>query len=171
MRIKNLLILAILLIPGLFISCDEDDDLKVENSSTHPVSGDWTVTYKVETSPNVFEDIYGVGETHLLVYNTAADNGQEIWVDDHGNFWAYKVKANVNMSNLTFSGSELGNQSELDDPTNENQVTITDGKVIKDGTMVTGARTDSIYFRVSFSDDEAPYGTIYHVSGHRSTGF
>ncbi|MFT2007289.1 lipid-binding protein [Pontibacter sp. 13R65] len=165
MKIKNLLILPILLSVGFLAACDDDDDPKVEYTSTYPVSGDWTVTYKVETSPGVFEDIFDIGETELLIYNTAENNGQQIWIDDHGNFWTFKVKANVDMASLTFSGNELINQEYA------SQVTIADGKVMKDATMVSGARTDSIYFKVSFSDDEEPYGTIYHVSGHRGTGF
>ena len=164
MKIKYLFV-GLLLSVGILTSCEKDDP-EVELTSVKQAAGQWNVTYKVETSPGVFEDIFHVGYTHLSTYNTAANTGEQIWVDDEGNFWDYKVKSNFDPSNLTLSGSELENTSY------ESKVTITDGKIILDeGRSKTGVQTDSIYFRVSFNDDDEPYGTIYHVSGHRVTGF
>ena len=176
MKIKYSLVLTMLLSLGFLSSCDKDDDPEVENMATYPVSGDWYVNYEVETSPGVFEDIYGVGPTHLLVYNTAANTPDEIWIDDQGNFWNYKVKTGVNMQDLTFSANEAVSASMQKNQAGDMvpydiKVNITDGKVFKDATKAHGVQIDSIYFNVSFEDDAEPFGTVYRVTCHRSTGF
>jgi hypothetical protein len=160
---KKLLLLPLLLSLGFLSSCNEDDEPEVEYMATYPVSGEWVVDYYVETSPGQLELI--APHTQLRAYNTAANVPTEIWLDDQGSFWDYKVRSGLNMTDLTFSGAELQNES------NDSKVTLTEGKVIKNGTKVNGIQADSISFKVSFDDDETPYGTTYHASGHRSTGF
>ena len=169
MKIKSLFyILAMVPFAGFFSSCDDDDDIDIEYTAAYPLSGDWTVTYSVDDGAGGFQPL--VENTELLIYNTAANEPNEVWVDDHGNFWDFKVKTPADLNNRTFGGEALLNVSY------ESEVTITDGQVILNGAEENGLMRDSIYFRVSFSDDEdadgpAPYGTIYHVYGHRSTGF
>ncbi|WP_161890091.1 lipid-binding protein [Pontibacter russatus] len=170
MKKTYLYFLAILLSVGFLSSCERDAP-EIEYTSTFPVSGEWWVTYKVETSPGVFVDAGG-GYSTLLTYNTSDNSGDSIWIDDQGHFWTYKVKAPVNMQNLTFGVEEAPNAAY------ESMVTIADGKVLLNAAeSKTGVQTDSIYFKVSFSDEEdedenvTPYNTIYHVSGHRRTGF
>ncbi len=169
MRNKFLYLLVVLFSVGALSSCEKDAP-EVKYTATYPVSGEWWVTYKVETSPGVFEDIYHTGYTPLLTYNTAANKPDEIWVDDQGNFWNYKVKSGLNIGSRSFSVKEALNLA-LDSegkPYNI-KVNITDGKVIKDGGLSkTKIKTDSIYFKAEFSDEP---GTVYHVSGHRRTGF
>lgn len=169
MKIKYLYNLAFILCAGLLFSCEKDEP-EVQYTATYPVSGEWWVTNKVETSPGVFEDVYSLGHTPLLTSNTAANTANEIWISDEGNFWNYKIKAGVQIDNRTFSvlnavNTTLDNEGE---PYNI-KVTITDGKVIeKGGLSRSKVQTDSIYFRATFEDDP---GVIYHVSGHRRTGF
>jgi len=162
MKLKKLLILPFLLSLGFLSSCDQDDEPEIEYMATYPVSGEWVVNYYVENSAGELEKI--APHTQIRAYNTAANVPTEIWIDDQGTFWDYKVRAGLNMSDLSFSGTELENQSY------ESKVTITDGKVIRNGTSIKGIPADSIYFRVSFDDDEEPYSTIYHAAGHRSNG-
>lgn len=169
MRQKYTYILILFLTLGFVSACDDDDDVEIGYTATYPLSGDWTVTYSIETSPGEFEPL--VEHAELLIYNTAENVATEVWVDDHGNFWDFKVKTPANVSALTFGGENLTNVSY------ESVVTITDGQVFRDAVQVNGIQRDSIYFQVSFNDDEDangdpdPFGTIYHVYGHRSTGF
>jgi hypothetical protein len=156
-----------LLITAALLSGCEKDDPEVAYTAVGKAAGEWWVTYKVETSPGVFEDIYGVGYTPLLSYNTSDNAPNQIWLDDDGNFWPYKFKSSFDASNLTMAATNAPSivQSQNTDFT----VTVTEGKVVLGGGMSrTKVPTDSIYFRAEFSDDP---GTIYHVSGHRRTGF
>ncbi len=150
---KNIfyLIMAIL----IFASCDEKEDYTQINSSVVEVAGEWWVNY--------VDGEYESGYTKLITFNTAADNGQEFWISDEHNFWAYKVKCPVNTANLTFSGTDLpNNEYDVD-------IQILDGKIIEDGALSTsGVVTDSIYFQVEFGDEP---GVIYTASGWRKTGF
>ncbi|WP_276499079.1 lipid-binding protein [Pontibacter litorisediminis] len=169
MKLKYTLFLALFLSLGFFTSCDDDDEDDIDFTATYPISGTWSVTYSIETAPGQFEPL--AEHSELLIYNTAANVPTEVWVDDEGNFWDFKVKTPINIANLTFGGESLENMSY------NSQVTITDGQVFLNAVEVNSIMRDSIYFRVSFSDDEDaegnpdPFGTIYHVYGHRSTGF
>lgn len=144
------------------IACQEDPE--PGGMETEELAGEWWVTYQVETSPGVLEDIAG-GYYKMMTYNTAS-NTDSIWIDDLEHFWEYKVKAKVGLANNTFSVSEGSNF------VYESAVTIENGKVlVGQGKSVSGVKTDSIYFEVSFDDDATPYETKYIVSGHRRTGF
>ncbi|PRY08994.1 lipid-binding putative hydrolase [Pontibacter ummariensis] len=169
MKLKLIPGLSLFLLLGALSSCEKEDP-EVTYTATYPVSGEWWVTYKVETSPGVFEDVEHVGYTPLLTYNTAANTASQIWVDDRGNFKNYKVRSGLDMSKLSFAVNEAVNTA-LDEDAKpvDGNVTIQDGKVfIGSGLSRSKVKTDSIYFRVEFSDDP---GTTYHVSGHRRTGF
>ncbi|ARS36383.1 lipid-binding protein [Pontibacter actiniarum] len=163
MKLKYTLLLLTFLSFGFLTSCDDDDDEDIDYTATYPISGDWTVTYSIETSPGEFLPL--VENEELLIYNTAANVPTEVWVDDDGHFWDFKVKTPVDISSLTFGGENLQNVSY------NSQVNISNGQVFLNAVEVNTIMRDSIYFQVSFSDDEEPYGTIYHVYGHRSTGF
>jgi hypothetical protein len=163
MKFKNIFLLAGLLSLGFLSSC-EQDEADMEVMATYPISGDWVVNYYVADGTGKLEEI-GYNGVQVLAYNTAANKGTEIWIDDHGTFWDYKVKATVNMADLSFAGKELTNVSYED-----SKVTLTDGKVIKNGTKSNGAPSDSISFKVAFNDDKTPYGTTYIAAGHRYNG-
>jgi hypothetical protein len=165
MKIKYLLPLAFLLPLCFFTSCDEYDDEEITYVATFPASGTWAVTFNIETSPGQFEQV--ADPANLSVYNTAANTPDRMWIDDLHHFWDFKVNVPLNKADLSFSANAVQNVAY------ESQVTITDGKVFVMGTQVNGNPADSIYFRASFSDDGTPtdpdpYGTIYHIFGHRA---
>ena len=119
------------------------------------ISGEWWVEYT--------DGDYYSGLTKLIISNTAADNGQEIWISDEHNFWEYKVKCPVDMKNLTFSGIDL------EDIEHDILIQINGGKMLVDAAKSTsGVVTDSLYFEIEFADDP---GNIYQASGWRKTGF
>jgi len=160
-------IFSISLLLVLFTSCEEE--VEIWESSTNELDGNWYVHY----DHSVYgQDPFGVGLTPLFTYNTAANNGQEIWLTDEANFWDYKVRVPADPENLTF-----GSQDVLTNVVEgyEIGVRVTNGKVIKDAVQVpSGVTVDSIYFEVWFEDLVDATGiendTLY-VSGYRKTGF
>ncbi len=148
-------------------SCTEDPE--VWDSKVLELSGDWFVRYDHESYG---EDPFGSGFTPLMTFNTAKDDGTEIWITDDGNFWDYKVKVNVNASNLTF-GSDQALVNSVDGY--EIGVKIMNGKIIKNAvTQPSGYVSDSIYFEIWFEDLEDATGIANDkllVGGFKRSGF
>lgn len=148
-------------------SCTEDPE--VWDSKVLELSGDWFVRYDHESYG---EDPFGSGFTPLMTFNTAKDDGTEIWITDDGNFWDYKVKVNVNASNLTF-GSDQALVNSVDGY--EIGVKIMNGKIIKNAvTQPSGYVSDSIYFEIWFEDLEDQTGIANDkllVGGFKRSGF
>lgn len=136
-------------------SCDLKEDYEVEKSKVVDAAGQWYVKY----STDGYESDYIL----LNTFNTSADDGKEFWITDNDEWWHYKVKCPINVSNLTFSGEDLANESY------DIKIQVTNGKVLKNaGKSTSGVVTDSIYFELEFEDDP---GTIYQAAGVRRTGY
>ncbi len=162
-------ILFLLIAVFLFSSCDVKDDFENEESPLVEMAGEWYVHY----DHNVYgPDPFGVGYTSLVTYNTSADDGNEMWINDEGNFWTYQVKIPVNLTALTF-GSQDTVINHIDGY--DIKVLVRNGKIIKDAsTRESGAIADSIYFEMWFEDLEGSTGIAGDtliVSGYRRTGF
>jgi hypothetical protein len=164
---KKIYFFLLLITTAACFSACEKDDPEVGYTAIGKATGEWWVTYQVETSPGVFEDIFHLGHTPLLSYNTADNAPNQIWLDDQGNFWPFKFKSGFEAGTMTFSAT---NAPSIVQSNNKNfTATVTGGKVILGGGLSrTKVVTDSIYFQIEFSDEP---GTIYHASGHRRTGF
>ncbi len=156
----------------LFTACDKDE---AGGTATQAMAGEWYVSVDlVDDNGDLFYsgvDFFGLSEHMLLnTYNTAANSSTEMYVDDLGNFWDYKVRVNCNVKSLTFSSNGAVANEAYDDC----DVTIEDGKIMYGAaTTPHGTPADSIVFYVSFSDDSYPdyYGYAkYKVSGYRYTG-
>ena len=152
---------------SLFVSCDEGGEPDPGATATVEMAGDWYVKLLVNGI-----DIYGIGYYQFSTYNTAANNGTEMWFDDH-ELWPSKVKASINLSSLTFSGADLENEYYYTPSGSTTKVypkaTITNGQIYKGGAVApSGTVVDSITFDVEYSDDP---GTIYQVAGYKRTGF
>ena len=144
---KKVIYLLMMCAGVLLFSCEKDE---IGGTATEALAGEWTVTVDaVDGSGNVVEeDFFGLGRVMLNTYNTAANLPTEMYVDDLGNFWEYKVKVQSDVNTLTFATSGAA-------------------------TTPHGTPADSIVYYVSFSDDEYPaqYGYAkYKVSGYRYTG-
>jgi hypothetical protein len=164
---KNILLGALILL--IISSCDLKDDYENEMSPVVAVAGEWYVHYD---HPVYGADPFGAGYTSLITYNTSADDGTEIWINDNGNFWTYQVKLPVDISALTFGTLDtLINAVEGYDI----KVLVRNGKVIKDVSVrPSGAIADSIYFELWFEDLAGATGIdsdTLIVSGYRRTGF
>lgn len=143
-----------------FVSCEKVESVPDESGIVaEDMMGSWYVEFLVDGT-----DVYGLGFNKLNTYNTSANDGTSMWIDDNEHTWYFKVKCPINLSDQTFSGTGL--YSNVDDY--EVDVNITNGKITKDGvTSPSGVTTDKIYFEAEFSDDP---GTIYQLVGYRYTG-
>jgi hypothetical protein len=158
-----LYLLALISTTGFLSACEKDDP-EVGHTAIGKAAGEWWVTYQVETDPGVFEDL--VGYVPLLSYNTSDNSPNQIWLDE-GNVWPFKFKSGFDGNTMSFTATNAA--SIVKSGGNNFTVTVTTGKVILGGGLSkTKVPTDSIYFQAEFSDDP---GTIYHISGHRRTGF
>lgn len=145
---------------SLVFSCDKIEDAEIGGTNLEDMSGDWYVELLVDGS-----DIYGIGHSLISTYNTATDDGTEIWIDDLHHIWDFKVKSSVNTDSMTFSGTDLPNNVDGYDI----NVTISNGAIVKDGATTSGGNTsDSITFDAVFSDDPT---TTYQLVGYKRTGF
>lgn len=153
-----------------FSSCEKEE---IGGVATQELAGEWLVIVDaVDADGNIViadADFFGLGYIHLDTYNTFSNTSTEMWLDDLQNFWAYKVKVDVDFNGRTFQSADA--QNEYYDIT----VDISNGEILYDATTTpSGSAADSIVFNVNFSDDTYPvdYGfDSYRVSGYRYTGF
>lgn len=162
---KNKISLLLLALFALTLwSCDEGGNPDAGGTTTQAFAGDWFIS-AVDTNGDVLFE-------HALhsTYNSAA-NDNTFWIDDHTNGWWLKGKVEANLGDLTFaSNGAVENIIDVPGQGPQGEVTITEGKVIKNGGVSRGGHVvDSIYFRVHFSYDVDGYDIIH--SGHKRTGF
>lgn len=177
-------IFALMAMLVAFTSCEKDE---VENTATMEAAGEWHVTFAAldENGEVVDPDWFGDGVYNIATSNTAANVPNKMYVIDYVNYFVpYQVEVDLDLNNLTFKATDAenlygpGNYEDIfgeDTPVGE-RVTITDGKIIKNGTTTpSGMPADYIEFYVSFSDDILPaafgVNSKYKVSGFRYTGF
>ena len=161
-----------MLFAAVLTSCEKEE---VGNTNTVSLAGQWYVTVDAaDESGNLvegFEDLFGPGRHLLVTSNTAANTPNEMIIDDLGNFWAYRVKVTCDVNTLTFATGSQTVPNLNGDPI---EVTISNGKIVKDGGVQNnGSKADYIEFYVNFSDDQYPaaYGYAkYHVYGIRYSG-
>jgi hypothetical protein len=150
------------LVAMLTISCDEDgyDDYNPGNTPAASMSGEWYINITDEASGDVI--------VSNALHRTYDDNNGGLWVSDRltaTTFSGYALESAVSydLKNLTFGGNNLPNLAD------KTVVTITEGKIIKDGARSeSGAVVDSIYFKAVF--DYEP-GNTYIYAGRGRTGF
>lgn len=164
---KNILkyLFVALFIVGMS-SCAKEE---IGGTAVQDMCGEWYVMVDgVDASGNVvIEDPFGLGYFPIYTYNTNANVPTEMYVDDQGAFWAFRVIVNVDYAAKTFSATNA-----LDDY-NEITVDINNGKIEKDGAKSqAGYTADGISFIVKFEDDEyvGEYYDQLWVHGYRRTG-
>lgn len=167
---RKILIFSLSLIFLSLTSCLEETD--VWDSSVKDVSGEWFVRYDHSDDPDTGygEDPYGYGYLKLFTFNTAADDGKEIWITGTDFRVKYKSVIAVNPGSLTF-----GSDTDVDNTlVNGATVKIINGKVMKAvAVQPSGYVADSIYFEIVFSNLDisgTPDDTL-RVGGFRRTGF
>ncbi len=140
--LKNLSFLFFALALSIsFVSCEKVESVPDESGIVaEDMMGSWYVQFLYEG-----EDIYGIGTVRINTYNTSANDGTAMWIDDNENTWWFKVECPINSSAQTFSGTGL--YSDYDGYIID--VNITDGQITKGGiTSPSGVTTDKISFGV-----------------------
>lgn len=166
--IKTLKYTLLVLLTGLMAACEKEE---IGGTETESLAGEWMVTVDAVKFDGtvVLEDPFGMGYFQILTYNTAANNPNEMFVSDMGNFWEFTCKIPCDAVAQTFGSSTPVPNMDYDC-----NVTITNGKVVYKGTLSpSGATVDAIEFMVNFDDDDYPaaYGyDTYLVKGYRRTG-
>lgn len=149
-----------------FTACDVETDEDAGGTEVMKMAGFWDVTVDVidENGDVLYEDPYGMGTVSIMTYNTAANNATEMWLDDQGNFWAFKMRVDVNYGARTFSCAEKDYDAD-----GTGTAVVTDGKILEGAAKnLHGMPNDSIVFNIKFSDDD--YGFTYRISGQRYWG-
>ena len=152
---KKYLIYIMLLFVLAFSSCDIKEEYEQINSGVMEASGEWWIKFS--------KTGYETGYLKVLTFNTAADDGKEIWISDKGNWKNIMFKCPVDVMALSFAGTNLTNTEST------NKIVVKNGKIVKNGGQSTsGVITDSISFEIEFSDEP---GVVYKAVGTRKTGF
>lgn len=161
---KKVIYLCLMMLAAVsFSSCDKEE---IGNTSTVALAGEWMVTVDAINADGsiLYEDPYELGSFLLLTYNTNADDGKEIWVNDLKTLWNFAVKVPCNIEGLSF-----GSQTPVENFKYDCGVTLWDGKVTINGTLSPSQMpVDAIEFKVTFDDDD--YELTYWVHGYRRTG-
>uniref|UniRef100_UPI0032180252 lipid-binding protein n=1 Tax=uncultured Draconibacterium sp. TaxID=1573823 RepID=UPI0032180252 len=152
---KKYLIYMLAFVSIILSSCDEKEDFEQINSQVVDAAGEWWIKFS--------KTDYETGYLKVLTFNTADDVATEMWISDEGNWKNIKFKCPVDVSSLTFEGSNL------DDINSESTIEVSNGKIeLGAGLSTTGVVTDKISFEIKFSDEP---GVIYNATGTRKTGF
>lgn len=140
-------------------SCKKEEE--VGGTAMQKMAGEWYLHLSMDGGKTFGDDYY-----HFSTYNTADNSSSTMWLDDLGTFWDIKGKVSVNLADMSFNGTDIVNQKY------ESKFTITDGKLLEKAAKAAGSKTvtDSLYFKVKFSDDDDP-NTEYVLAGYRKTGF
>ncbi|MHB9054974.1 MAG: lipid-binding protein [Paludibacteraceae bacterium] len=161
---KKYLILLFAAFALTFTSCEKGTDPGA--TATQDMSGEWWVTATYKNSAGATRK-YGPFE--MYTYNTAANTPKEMWLDDQGNFWLYKIKVNLDYTNKLFTANAAANTAIYKGAVYDITMNVTEGKVLKNAAKTpSGMPADSISYTIEFSDDP---GTLYHIGGFRRTGF
>ena len=159
-----------LLVVAMVASCSKEE---IGGTASQEMAGQWYVSVdgideNGEVIPGL-EDFFYDGRQIILTYNTAANDGKELYVDDQENIWEFIVRTKSDLSTLTFATDGVAENEYYD-----SGVTITNGKILKNaGRQNNGSPADSIVFNVYFDDDPdtAQKGHAgYRVSGIRYSG-
>jgi len=156
---KKVLYLATLLLCMTFTACEKEE---IGHTAAESLAGEWYVQANVVLADGtVKEDPYGLGQFKIMTYSTSANSGSEIWIDDSGNFWDFKIKVSSDAVSQTFNAQ--GAQNVKYDCT----VNV-DGRILPGaGKQKNGSVSDYITMDVEFSDEP---GTIYRLEGVRYSG-
>ena len=126
--------------------------------------GQVTYSYKSSQTGDMTYD----GNTLTILgktYNTADNSMNQMWLDDNGEFWAFKMKVDVDYQARTFSCPEKDYDAD-----GTGTAVVTGGKILEGAAKnLHGMPNDSIVFNIKFSDDDD--NNTFRLSGQRYTGF
>jgi hypothetical protein len=92
---KRIIYLGIIVTLVTFSSCQKKSDIGGTNAQK--MANEWWVQLFDPSGALVWPAANN--RSHIATYNTSANSG-EIWVDDQGEVWDFKVKANANLDHV-----------------------------------------------------------------------
>ncbi len=165
---KNILkYFSLCLLIAAMSACEKEE---IGGTAVQEMAGEWYVMVDgVDADGNVvFENPFGMSYVTLYTFNTNDNNPNQMYIDDEGSIWAFKVIANVDYNAMTFSATGA-----IDEYYGIS-VDILNGKIVKDGAKSqAGYTADSISFMVKFEDDpyiDEGYWDYLWIHGYRRTG-
>lgn len=182
---RNLIYILFLIALMAFAACNKDQELlklenysnpNVGNSSTYPLNGEYWVhmdtAHIAGTDTTWSIDPFGFLHQKIELYNTAANNGDSLWLENDSVFnqfnligLAFKSKIACNPSKLSFGSLNAPNIVAY-----YSTVNVMDGWLkLKAAKSLTGVTVDSISFYYMYNA-MAP-GLLIRISGIRRTGF
>lgn len=150
-----------------FAGCSTETSEEPGGTNVQKMAGRWDVQVDVvdESGSVLYKDLYELGTITIMTYNTADNSSNQMWLDDNGEFWAFKMKVDVDYQARTFSCPEKDY-----DAAGTGTAIVTGGKILEGAAKnLHGMPNDSIVFNIKFSDDDNNF--TYRVSGQRYTGF
>lgn len=155
----KILMLSLLLITACSPN-EEYEDYTVVESSVKSMAADWWV---IALEPDGVTPAFGGDYVQVTTTNTAADDGLTMIIDDHRNWFEFRTKIDVNLSDRTFTGTD---NVEL---YYDAEIVLQNGNMTSNTyTTLTGTSVDEIYFEAEF--DWFP-GITFIFKGHKRTGF
>lgn len=179
MKIKNIFLIGVACLSlyscEFLDSLDDYKDPDVKYTATYPLNGEWYIKVDVLTGTNENSDNpadwaldpYSLGYNKIMLYNTATNSPDTIWIDDQG-LWPLKAKIKCDPKNRKFTLTSSA-------PNLKTSVATDSVRIIRGGVYLGGAKTaagnktDSINIVLEFLQDDP--GTIYRYTGFRRTGF
>ncbi len=158
-------LIALLSMGFVFTSCDPETNEPAGGNKIVEMTGDWVVTVDaVDDKGNVLMENVNDGPFTIQTFATANDDIDVMWLQDDV-FWGLKFLVPIDYNNRTFSCVDLPY-----DPDETGHITITNGKVTKNGGVnIHGKPVDAITFDARFDDDKNALTWRYH--GVRYQGF
>lgn len=172
---KKILTIALAFAALAFTSCQKEP---IGGTAVESASGEWYVKAYAVFEDGSMEDVYGndwfdmMDKFHLLTYNTSDNTDSVLYVDDLAVLYSssyfdatedFKVRTNVNLSDLTFSATGAINEY------GGNAIDI-QGGILKDAAKnASGMPVDSIWMTVKVEGSEAAATMNYYFGGEYLT--
>lgn len=168
------------LVVMLFSACSEGTDFDIDYTPLAPIGGQYLLTIEKGYDPNKTDEEYWASNPadveeftsqYGFLSNTTDYDKDKAWLRI-GNYsadkdWAVNAKVSIDMSNYTFSGTNLDNFIG-NSATSKGKVTVSGKCGHNTYKTVTGTITDEISFVYSRADQP---GYHYRAKGFKYTGW
>lgn len=106
-----LVLLGVLAFSFGLTSCEKIDSLDdyksvdIGGTATAKLSGEYFVSLDQFDGTDWVDDVYSLGYVKIMVYNTASNRSDSVWIDDLNN-WPMKIRSKVTVSDKSFTKTE-----------------------------------------------------------------
>ncbi len=166
-------------IAGLLVSMSAcQKEYEAPKSPVVEMSGKWWVELifdadedgELSADDELLFSYHDFGAVGIITSNIASNAPDTVLISDPEESWPFKIKAPVNVSDLTFKPVTGLPNMDIEEAT----VDVVSGKILKGAAKtLSGAAADSIILSLKFSDAADygfPEGAVFFYSGHRDSG-